>query len=173
VNKTLSLLSFKIGWALCIWAAIAHHASYAWLTGLALLTINISVQKKRRVALAKVGTAIFLGFAAEIINMHLGFYEFPNTDSIFPPLWLLAFWPVFSLLFIEFLDLFKHKPLWFHFLVGVTGAAGYYCGQWVNLILFKEPLLISLGLFCIVWSLQYIAIMKATEFVGKMSFLRD
>lgn len=170
MNKTLNLLSFKIGWALCIWAAIQNQPMLSWLAGLALVTINISVQKKRRISLAKVICALILGFSFETLNSHLGFYSFPNHSGLLPPSWLMAFWPVFSLLFIEFMDVFETKPVWFHLLVGVSGALGYYCGQWINLIHFNEPLTYSLGLFCFAWSIQYLLIVKTTSLVGRKAF---
>ncbi len=124
MNKTLHLISFKIGWAVCLWAASQNYSSLIpWLCGIGLVAINVSVQKKRRLALAKVFTVIFFGFLFEWLNQNLGFYFFPNHNSLLPPLWLLSFWPVFSLLFIEFLDHYANKPLWFHLLIGVVGAA--------------------------------------------------
>jgi Protein of unknown function (DUF2878) len=170
VNKTLNLISFKIGWDLCIWAAIQHQAMLSWLAGCALVTINISVQKKRRISLAKVVCVLALGFSFETLNAHLGFYTFPNHYSFLPPSWLMAFWPAFSLLFIEFMDVFDTKPFWFHLLVGVTGALGYYCGEWINLIHFREPVSYSLGFFCAVWALEYLVIVKTTSLVGRKAF---
>ncbi len=172
MNKTLNLISFKIGWALCIWAAVIHQPLFSWLAGFALLTINISVQKKRRISIAKVTTVMALGFFFETLNQHLGFYVFPEHASFFPPSWLLAFWPAFSLLFIDFMDVFMYKPVWFHLAVGITGAAGYYCGEWSQLLMFSRPLTLSLSLFCLVWAVQYLTIVKAATFVGRRSFLQ-
>ncbi|MBY0383938.1 DUF2878 family protein [bacterium] len=172
MNKSLNLLSFKIGWALCIWAAMLQQPLLSWLCGLGLLTINISVQKKRRRALLKVFVAILLGVCFETLNQHIGFYTFPNHSSFFPPLWLLAFWPVFSLLFIEFLDLFATKPFWFHLLIGFTGGLGYYCGQWANLLVFQSPNSPWLIAFSITWAVQYFLIVKAVSLVERLVFHR-
>lgn len=170
MNKTLNLISFNIGWALCIWAAIQNQPLLSWLAGCALVTINISVQKKRRVSLAKVMSVLILGFSFETLNAHLGFYSFPHHTSFLPPTWLMAFWPTLSLLFIEFMDLFETKPIWFHLLVGAVAALGYYCGEWLHLIHFREPVSYSLGFFCIAWSLEYLLIVKTTSLVGRKAF---
>lgn len=172
MNKTLHLVSFKIGWAVCLWAASQNYSSLIpWLCGVGLVAINVSVQKKRRLALAKVFTVVGCGVLFELINQHLGFYNFPQQTSFFPPLWLLSFWPVFSLLFIEFLDRYASKPLWFHLVVGITGAAGYYCGEWFNLIAFQRPLEIYLSVFCLVWAFEYYFIVKAVQIVSRRPIL--
>ena len=172
MNKSLNLLSFKIGWALCIWAAMLQQPLLSWLCGLGLLTINISVQTKRRVVLLRVFTVIALGLFFETLNQHIGFYTFPRHTSFLPPLWLLAFWPTFSLLFIEFLDLFATKPFWFHLLVGFTAGLGYYCGQWAGLLIFTEPNIPWLTAFSLTWALQYLLIVKAVSLVEQLVFRR-
>ncbi len=172
MNKTLNVISFKIGWAVCLWAASQNYSwLIPWLCGVGLVAINVSVQKKRRLALAKVFTVVVFGFLFELLNQHLGFYEFPNHNSFFPPLWLLSFWPVFSLLFIEFIDGYANKPLWFHLLIGVSGAVGYFFGEYAGLIIFERPLEIYLTLFCLVWAFQYFFIVKVVQIVRRRPIL--
>jgi len=173
VNKALHLLSFKIGWALCLWAAITQWPLFSWLIGLGLLTVNISLQKRRRISICKVLTVLLLGPVFELVNLHLFLYQFPLNPAWHPPMWLLAFWPVFALMFIEWIDAIAHKPLWWHFLLGVSGGLGYYGGEWAQLIAFNEPKVLTVSIFCALWAVEYILIMKATVWVGKLSFLQD
>jgi Protein of unknown function (DUF2878) len=172
VNKALNVLSFAIGWGVCLWAATQNYSwLIPWLGGVGIVAINVSVQKKRRLALAKVFTVVVLGFFFEWMNQHIGFYAFNDHHSIFPPLWLLSFWPVFSLLFIEFFDRYANEPLWVHLLFGSSAALGYYCGEWFQLITFQRPIEIYLALFCLVWAFQYFFIVKAVQFVRRRPIL--
>ena len=173
MNKVLHLFSFNIGWSLCVWAAVAQWPLFSWMVGLGLVIVNIAVQPRRRIAIGKVLTVIALGSLMELFNLQLGLYTFPKDPSWHPPAWLFAFWPVFSLMFIDFIEGISRKPLWIHFIIGVIGGAGYYCGEWIGLITFREPKMISLALFSTIWAIEYILLMKATVAVGKFSFLQD
>ena len=172
MNKVFHFLSFGLGWALCLWAAIAQWPLFSWMVSLGLLTVNISLQERRRISIAKVLVVLLLGFVFELVNRHLGFYEFPKNEAWYPPSWLLAFWPAFSLLFMEILDDLASRPLWSHFLIGLSGGAVYFCGEYVNLIRFHEPKIVTFSLFCVLWSVEYILLVKLSRAAGRLWFLQ-
>lgn len=172
MSKALHLFSFGLGWALCFWAAMAQWPRLSWMMSLGLLVITISLQERRRISISKVLVVLCLGFIFELVNMHVGFYEFPKSHSWYPPSWLLAFWPVFALLFMDVIGTSSKRPLWWNFLFGLLGGGFYFLGEWANLIRFHEPKALTFALFCILWSCEYVLLVKLSRIAGRLSFLQ-
>ncbi len=172
MNKALHLFSFGLGWVLCFWAAIAQWPRLSWMISLGLLVVNIAIQERRRISISKILVVLTLGFVIELVNRHVGLYEFPKNHAWYPPSWLLAFWPIFALLFMDVIGSSSPRPLWWNFIFGVVGGLAYYAGEWANLIHFNDPKAVTIPLFCILWSCEYILLVKLTRIAGRLSFLQ-
>lgn len=151
---------------------MAQWPRLSWMISLGLLVVNISLQERRRISISKVLVVLVLGFVFELVNMHVGFYEFPKSHTWYPPSWLLAFWPVFALLFMDIIGSSAKKPFGWNFLFGLIGGGLYYLADWANLIHFHDPKAVTFALFCVLWSLEYILLVKLTRMAGRLSFLQ-
>ena len=157
----LSAVLFKIGWAVCLWSAVSKQPAFTLWTSLGSLSILIYFSTNKRADVLKMVLVLFFGPVIEAVNLQLGFYHLTLANSY--PLWLISFWPVFAILFFSVIKLFYGKNIYTNALVGFSGGLGYFCGQWLGLLKFNEPTLVSLVCFSVVWALEFLILLWASR----------
>lgn len=145
-----------MGWGLCAYAAYINNGDLAMLVALVIVTINLVwVSRTQRIDMMKSVTGFSLGFFFEFLNMHLGVFTYTEPMTI-PPLWIVAFWPMMATLFFDSFKFLFSKSTVFCFLFGLLGGLSYYSGESIGRLHFKDPQILSVGIFSVVWALEFL-----------------
>ncbi|MBW8191922.1 DUF2878 domain-containing protein [Neiella marina] len=119
----LNVASFQLCWfSLLLIGDQAVPWVIAWLIG------HWSLSSSARSDRYLMGVFAALGLVAESFHLHSGVLILPNHAGPVPPLWLIAFWPLFATLLNHSLRWLVAKPLLGSALAGAGGWASYYAG---------------------------------------------
>lgn len=97
------------------------------------------------------------GFLLDSIFFSLGFIYAPRSLSHhpLPPIWLFGIWALFSSTLLHSLYWLQKNRWAANILGGVFGPLTYFfAGAHFDLLHFRKPLLISLGIYCLGWILM-------------------
>lgn len=156
-----------MSWGACLFGAINGAVWVGFCVSAICLSLAILLgSPRRRTDILKVSVVMGVGLLFETINFWLPLYSFtPNIDSWFPPQWMLCFWLAFAILFLEALKFLYSKHISIRFLAGVWGGAGYCAGEWLGLIDFFQPHLVTMSLFAVLWGVEFVLLLKICEFL--------
>lgn len=158
---------FHLSWGACIFGAInqAVWLSFSVSVTCLMLTILLS-SPKRRFDILKVAVIIAVGLLLELINAALPLYKFV-PDTGYPPAWLLCFWPAFAIMFLESLKFIYNRNILIRFVAGFIGGAGYWAGEWMGLMKFQGDTRVTMGLFAVLWAIEFIVLLKISAAIDK------
>lgn len=121
---------------------------------------------RRRIDFLKVGLVIALGIFFEFFNEWMPFYHFvPNSK--FPPIWILCFWPAFSILFIETLKPLYYRNFFIRYGAGLLGGMTYWSGDYLGLIQFQDDRNLTMGAFVALWAVQFVLLLRVSQYIDR------
>lgn len=156
---------FYMSWAACLLGALNEAVWIGFSVSITSCVIAVLISSpRRRVDFFRVIVIICLGFVLEAVNMHLRLYSFV-PESTLPPAWLLSFWPAFSILFLDILKFFNNRAFVYKFIAGFTGGAGYWAGQWLALIEFREDKYVMMFVFAMIWAVEFMLLLWVNRII--------
>lgn len=167
MKYVIHLFLFKISWGACVFGALFGATWVSFCVAVTCLTLAILLTSpKRRIDFLKVAFIIPLGIGFEFLNEFLPLYTFIPASQ-FPPTWMLCFWPAFAILFIETFEFLYDRNILFKFVFGFLCGASYWAGEYFGLIQFQGNKFMSMGLFAVLWSLEFLVILRITKYIDR------
>jgi len=147
----LNLLVFQIGWLACVLGGNLYALIY---TPLALAFhhwfILVNVREWRFVAMV-----VVIGVFWDALMAFTGVINYPDSDLIGLPLWLICLWFLFATTFHHSLR-WMSQHLWLAaFFAGVFGPFSYWAGSQLTSADFGPPLFSSLLIIAAGWALLF------------------
>lgn len=148
-------LCYTFGWFWCVLFGVRGENMIALLGAAVLIFFQLYLTKKNSLFLYLQDAllslfSLFLGFFLELIFIHTHLLDYRNSGNLFPPLWILSLYPLFSLVINHSLKPIK-KNLLLSFAVGFLGAPlSYMAGKNLGGLIFPHSLLttwVFLGTF--------------------------
>lgn len=175
IGCNLSLVNsfcYTLGWFWCVLFGI-HGQSFIAVTGavfLILFQLYCAKSKDISLYIQDVLLVIFsipLGTILEIFFIQTNLIHFANNAKIFPPIWIVFLYPLFSLLLNHSLKIIKKNYL-VSFLFGFLGAPlSYFAGHSLGGLTFPYPLLQSGIMIGACWGLFLCILSKIANSVEK------
>lgn len=165
-KQWVEIICFKLSWAVALWSAVENQPLISLAIAMIILSSQLIVSVHQKQDLLKLMAVVLGGACLEVLNRFLGFYDFSPSQKM-PPLWLLAFWPTFAILFFSFVPLLYHKSRWTQWFLGFTGGLGYFAGEWIHRMNFYEPKELSLLLFSALWGLEFMLLVAVCKKIDK------
>lgn len=163
----IHLFLFGLAWGACVFGA---HVGAAWISfGMSVTCLTLAIlicSPKRRIDILKVALIVPLGVGFEYFNEFLPLYTF-IPESKYPPVWMLCFWPAFSILFIEVLEFLYPRHLIVKFIFGFLGGMSYWPGQYLGLIQFQGNPYLSMVIFAGIWAVQFVLLLRISEAIDR------
>lgn len=172
---SLSLLNsfcYTAGWFWCVLFGIQGHSLLATVGAVFLISFQLYCTKIKDIGLyiqdvLLVGFSVPLGAILEVFFTQTNFIQYANSNKIFPPIWIVCLYPLFSLLLNHSLKLIKKNYL-VSFLLGFLGAPlSYIAGISLGGLTFPYPLLQTWIMIGICWGLLLCLLTKIANSVEK------
>ncbi len=167
MNYVIHIFLFIVSWGACVFGAMNGAPWLSFGVSATCLTLAVLLSSpRRRVDFLKVGLVIFIGVVCEYFNELLPFYKF-IPESKYPPVWILCFWPAFSILFIETLEPLYRRNFFVRYAAGLLGGMTYWSGEQLGLIQFEPEKALTMGAFAALWAVQFVLILKVAHFIDR------
>lgn len=175
ISMNLSLLNslcYSAGWFWCVLFGVYGHSIIASIGAIFLILFQLYCTKIKDIGLyvqdliLVVFTAL-LGLLLEMFFIQINLIHYANTAKMFPPIWIVFLYPLFSLLINHSLKIIKKNYL-ISFLFGFLGAPlSYIAGISLGGLTFPYPLLQTWTILGICWGLFLCLITKIANIVEK------
>lgn len=168
----LNSLCYTTGWFWCVLFGIHNQSILAVIGAVFLILLQLYCTKLKNIALyiQDVLLVIFsipLGFFLEIFFIQTNLIDYVDGDKMFPPIWIILLYPLFSLLLNHSLEMVKKNYL-ASFLFGFVGAPlSYIAGVSLGGLTFPYPLLQTWIIIGICWGLFLCLLAKIANIVEK------
>lgn len=168
----LNSLCYILGWLWCVFFGIHGHPILAIIGVVILILFQLYYTKSKDIALyiQDVLLVIFsipLGVLLEIFFIQTNLIYYANTNKIFPPIWIVSLYPLFSLLLNHSLKILKKNYL-ASFLFGFLGAPlSYVAIMLLGGLIFPYPLLQTWIIIGICWGLFLCVLAKIANVIEK------
>lgn len=163
----IHIFLFVLSWGACVFGALNGAPWLSFGVSATCLTLAVLLSSpRRRVDFLKVGLVIFLGVGFEFFNELMPFYQF-IPESKYPPVWMLCFWPAFSILFIETLKPLYYRNFVFRYGAGLLGGMTYWSGEYLGLIEFLPEKSLTMGAFAALWAVQFVLLLRVAHFIDR------
>jgi hypothetical protein len=168
----LNSLCYTIGWFWCVLFGIQGQSVVATIGAVFLILFQLYCTKIKDIVLYTqdmllVIFSVPLGVLLEIFFIETKLIHYPNTLKMFPPIWIVLLYPLFSLLFNHSLKIIKRNYL-ISFLFGFLGAPlSYIAGISLGGLTFPYPLLQTWIMIGICWGLFLCLLVKIANIVEK------
>lgn len=157
----VNVLIYQIVWFLAILKGNQGAA-----LGVALLIIHLANSEYTVADLKMMGFLLFVGILVDGTLVQIGFFTFTNTG--FPiPLWLMVIWAALAITPNHSLNWLKNRLFLASILGALGGPTAYWAGTRMGAATFNWPLLSSLLLLALLWSLLFPAIMHFSALLMK------
>ena len=145
--KTIyNAVSFNIAWLICVLGGSVA----ALIATIVVITIHMFFVSKNPLELALIAVVIVLGVIVDSAFIRSGLLISPD-GSLWPPVWLVCLWGLFS-------TLLNHSLKWFqtHLAIaavvgGVSGTLSYIGGTRLSEFTIREPQFLPLTIMFVVW----------------------
>jgi predicted DCC family thiol-disulfide oxidoreductase YuxK len=170
----LNSLCYTVGWVWCVLLGIHGHAFWAVVGALSILVFQLYFTKKQSLGLyiEDLFIAIFsipLGILLEMFFIQSDMIHYVDGGWLFPPIWIVALYPLFSLLLNHSLKFFKKSYL-ACFLFGVLGAPlCYIAGRALGGLTFPHSLFLTWIVVGVSWGLFICLLAKIANVIEKAS----
>jgi predicted DCC family thiol-disulfide oxidoreductase YuxK len=141
----LNSLCYTVGWFWCVLFGISGHSTLAAMGALFLILFQLYYTKIRDVGLyiqdiLLVFFSIPVGILLEMLFIQVNLLHYVNSPKVFPPMWIVCLYPLFSLVINHSLNVIKKNHL-VAFLIGFLGAPmSYVAGHSLGGLTFQYPL---------------------------------
>ena len=168
----LNSFCYTTGWFWCVLFGIHNHSILAAIGAVCLILLQLYCTKIKDIALyiQDVLLVVFfvpLGAVLEMFFIQTKFIHYTNSTGIFPPIWIVVLYPLFSLLLNHSLKIIKKKYL-ASFLVGCLGAPlSYIAGSSLGGLTFSYSLLPTWIVIGICWGFFLCLLTKIANIVEK------
>ena len=165
-------LCYTVGWFWCVLLGIHGHAILATLGAVFLILMQLLCTKIKNTDLyiqdvLLVVFSIPLGLILEILLTQTNLIHYDYSSKLFPPIWIIALYPLFSLLLNHSLRFMKGSYT-ISFLFGFLGAPfSYIAGVSLGGLTFPHPLIESWIMIGICWGLFLCIMTKIANIVQK------
>jgi hypothetical protein len=157
MNILLNVALFQLIWALCV----IGQDTWVWLA-LGLIMIHLLLSPARRADLQLMGVMLILGSTVDGLLHLVGFFTFRQPG--FPiPLWLAVLWVGLATQPHYSLGWMKKRLLLASVFGAVGGPLAYWAGVRIGAAEFGLPLLTSLFILAIIWSMLWPTAMYAAD----------
>lgn len=175
----LNSLCYTIGWFWCVLLGIRGHTILAVLGALLLLSYALYRTKGQDIGLyiqdlLLVVLSIPLGLLLELLFIHTDLIHYKASD-LFPPIWIVALYPLFALLLNHSLRVLK-RSYWAAFGLGLLAAPlSYVAGRSLGGLTFPHSLLLTWLGIGLGWGLFLCLLTRIARILEKatMDTLRD
>ncbi len=168
----LNSLCYTTGWFWCVLFGIHGQSILATIGAVFLILFQLYCTKIKDIALyiqdvLLVIFSVSLGALLEIFFIQTNLIHYANTRNMFPPIWIIFLYPLFSLLLNHSLKMIKKNYL-ASFLFGFIGAPlSYIAGISLGGLTFPYPLLTTWIITGICWGLFLCLLTKIANIVEK------
>lgn len=167
----LNSLCYTLGWFWCVLFGIRGQSIVATIGAVFLILFQLYWTKIKDIALyiQDVLLVIFsvpLGALLEIFFIQTNLIHYANTTKMFPPIWIVFLYPLFSLLLNHSLKIIKKLPSIFSIRFSRCSSE-LYCGYFVRRINFSIPTSPNLGHDWNLWGLFLCLLVKIANIVEK------
>lgn len=172
MNNNLKFLLFnfiglQVTWAACAYGATHSFPSLGLLVGLLYVIAHFVFSKQRLRDLKIMLIIATLGIIIDMALTKAGILSFPNMENNFLPIptWLMALWFVFSLM-MPYSLYWLGKNLSIAAIAGAIGGSfSYFLGHQLGALQLSEPLLLSVGIYFIIWAIIFPAALIAVKYI--------
>lgn len=168
----LNSLCYTVGWFWCVLFGIHGQPIVAMIGAIFLILFQLYCTKIKDIALyiqdlLLVVFSVPLGTLLEIFFIQTNLIHYVSAAKIFPPIWIVCLYPLFSLLLNHSLKIIK-KNYVSSFLFGFLGAPlSYIAGVSLGGLTFPYPLLQTWIMIGICWGLFLCLLAKIANSVEK------
>jgi hypothetical protein len=150
-TKILNLAIFQAGWIVCVVGGDLYAIVY---TAIALLIHHWYVlEKNSEWQLIAIVTVV--GSLWDILMALSGMLYYADSGFLGIPIWLICLWALFATTFMHSLSWFS-RYLWIAAIfAAVMGPASYWFGSELSDAYFGTPILISLVVMAVGWSILF------------------
>ena len=150
-TKILNLAIFQAGWIVCVVGGDSYAIAY---TAIALLIHHWYVlEKNSEWQLIAIVTVV--GSLWDILMALSGMLYYADSGFLGIPIWLICLWALFATTFMHSLSWFS-RYLWIAAVfAAVMGPASYWFGSELSDAYFGTPILISLMVMAVGWSILF------------------
>jgi len=154
--SVINSLCYTVGWFWCVIWGIHGESALALVGALFLISFQLYCSRIKNIALyiqdiILVLFSVPLGTLLEVFFIQANLVHYVGTTKIFPPIWIICLYPLFSLLLNHSLKKIKTSYL-LSFLFGFLGAPlSYAAGLSLGGLTFAYPLSLNLILIGIFW----------------------
>jgi hypothetical protein len=150
-TKILNLAIFQAGWIVCVVGGDLYAIVY---TAIALLIHHWYVlEKNSEWQLIAIVTVV--GSLWDILMALSGMLYYADSGFLGIPIWLICLWALFATTFMHSLSWFS-RYLWIAAVfAAVMGPASYWFGSELSDAYFGTPILISLVVMAVGWSILF------------------
>jgi hypothetical protein len=150
-TKILNLAIFQAGWIVCVVGGDSYAIAY---TAIALLIHHWYVlEKNSEWQLIAIVTVV--GSLWDILMALSGMLYYADSGFLGIPIWLICLWALFATTFMHSLSWFS-RYLWVAAVfAAVMGPASYWFGSELSDAYFGTPILISLMVMAVGWSILF------------------
>ena len=150
-TKILNLAIFQAGWIVCVVGGDLYAIAY---TAIALLIHHWCVlEKNSEWQLIAIVTVV--GSLWDILMALSGMLYYADSGFLGIPIWLICLWALFATTFMHSLSWFS-RYLWVAAVfAAVMGPASYWFGSELSDAYFGTPILISLVVMAVGWSILF------------------
>ena len=168
----LNSLCYTAGWFWCVLFGIHGHWILAVMGALSLILLQIYLVRVKDTFLyiQDILLAFFstlLGIILEIVFMQIGAFYYSGRAELFPPIWIVCLYPLFSLLLNHSLALIKKSYLASFFLGFLGAPLSYMAGVSLGGITLQYGLLLSWIFIGLPWGLLLCFLIKIANMIEK------
>jgi hypothetical protein len=150
-KKILNLVSFQVGWAVCVLGGDLYAIAY---TALALLVHQFFVSEKNS-EWSLISIVTVIGCLWDVLMVQSGMINYAEPGILGIPVWLICIWILFATTFMHGLA-WLNRFLWISaLLAAVLGPASYWFGTELSAAYFGTPILKSLFFMAAGWSVLF------------------
>lgn len=170
--SVLNSLCYTAGWFWCVLFGIHQQSFFATLGAVFFIIVQLYCVKIKDTALyiqdvLLVGFSIPLGILLETLFIQTNLIQYVNSRNIFPPIWIICLYPLFSLQLNHSLKIIKKNYL-ASFFLGFFGAPlSYVAGISLGGLSFSYPLINTWIFIGICWGLLICLLSKISSITEK------
>ena len=155
----LTFLFFQIGWLACV---TLGNEAFPYIVAYVFIHSYLSSPHPKKI-FAIVLSCTALGYGLDTTLTALGIFHFPDTMYIFPPLWFLGVWLIFTTLLQFSARWLSRWPIWqLSLWSAIMAPASYFAGSLMTGLVLQQPLWWTLGLIALEWAIVYPLLVKIT-----------